>query len=238
MKVDILAIGAHPDDVELSCAGTLAKEISGGKKVAIVDLTQGELGTRGSAQLRAEEAAKAASILGVSHRFNLGFADGFFQNDEEHQRKLIEYIRLLQPDVVLCNAVSDRHPDHGRAAKLVVESCFLSGLAKVVSTLDDRVQQSWRPKQLYHYLQWNSTQPDFVVDISEYMETKMEAVQAYGSQFYKPNATEAETPISSQNFLNSIQYRAADLGRIIGVDYAEGFTSHRLLAVQTISHLI
>jgi bacillithiol biosynthesis deacetylase BshB1 len=238
MKVDILAIGAHPDDVELSCAGTLAKEIASGKSVAIIDLTRGELGTRGSASLRDKEAKKAADILGVSARYNLGFADGFFQNNRAHQEKLIAYIRHLQPEMVLCNDVEDRHPDHGRAAQLVAESCFLSGLQKVETTFEGENQTAWRPKQLYHYIQWNNTAPDIVVDISGFMEQKLAAVMAYDSQFYKPNSTEPETPISTQNFLDSIKYRAADLGRLIGVDYAEGFTSSRLLGVNSLSDLI
>lgn len=238
MKVDILAIGAHPDDVELSCAGTLAKEISNGKTVSIIDLTRGELGTRGSASLRDKEAKKAADILGVSARYNLGFADGFFQNDRAHQEKLIAYIRHLQPEIVLCNAVEDRHPDHGRAAQLVAESCFLSGLQKVETTFEGENQTAWRPKQLYHYIQWNNTAPDVVVNISDQMELKLRAVMAYDSQFYKPNSAEPETPISTQNFLDSIKYRAADLGRLIGVDYAEGFTSSRLLGVNSLSDLL
>lgn len=238
MKVDILAIGAHPDDVELSCAGTLAKEIVNGKSVAIIDLTRGELGTRGSASLRDKESQKAADILGVSSRYNLGFADGFFQNNRAHQEKLIAYIRYLQPEMVLCNAVQDRHPDHGRAAQLVAESCFLSGLQKVETTFEGKNQTAWRPKQLYHYIQWNNTTPDVVVNISDQMELKLDAVMAYASQFYKPNSTEPETPISTQNFLDSIKYRAADLGRLIGVDYAEGFTSSRLLGVNSLSDLI
>ncbi len=238
MKVDILAIGAHPDDVELSCAGTLAKEINAGKTVAILDLTKGELGTRGSAAIREKEATNAADILGVDARFNLGFADGFFQNDQAHQEKLIAYIRHLQPEMVLCNAVEDRHPDHGRAAALVAESCFLSGLQKIESSFEGNKQEHWRPKQLYHYIQWNSTTPDFVVDISAQMEVKLEAVKAYHSQFYVPDSTEPETPISTENFLNSIRYRAADLGRLIGVDYAEGFTASRLIGVDSISDLV
>ena len=237
MKVDILAIGAHPDDVELSCAGTLAKEISRGKKVAILDLTQGELGTRGTSEIRAAEAKQAAAILGVSARYNLNFADGFFRNDKEHQLKLIAYIRLLKPEIILCNAVEDRHPDHGRAAKLVTESCFLSGLQKVQTVHEEQHQDAWRPKQLYHYIQWNDAKPDFVVNISDQMETKIQAVKAYESQFYRSGST-PNTPISTQNFLNSITYRAADLGRLIGVDYAEGFTTSRLLAVNYISDLI
>ena len=238
MKVDILAIGAHPDDVELSCAGTLAKEINAGKTVAILDLTKGELGTRGNAAIREKEAANAADILGVDARFNLGFADGFFQNDRAHQEKLITYIRHLQPEMVLCNAVEDRHPDHGRAAALVAESCFLSGLKKIESSFEGHKQQHWRPKQLYHYIQWNNDTPDFVVDVSAQMELKLEVVKAYSSQFYIPNSTEPETPISTENFLNSIRYRAADLGRLIGVDYAEGFTASRLIGVDSISDLV
>lgn len=237
MKVDILAIGAHPDDVELSCAGTLAKEISRGKKVAILDLTQGELGTRGTSEIRAAEAKQAAAILGVSARYNLNFADGFFRNDKEHQLKLIAYIRLLKPEIILCNAVEDRHPDHGRAAKLVTESCFLSGLQKVQTVHEEQHQDAWRPKQLYHYIQWNDAKPDFVVNISDQIKTKIQVVKAYESQFYKSGTT-PNTPISTENFLNSITYRAADLGRLIGVDYAEGFTTSRLLAVNYISDLI
>lgn len=238
MKVDILAIGAHPDDVELSCAGTLAKEIAAGKKVAILDLTQGELGTRGSAAVRAQEAEKAAALLGVHARYNAGFSDGFFTNDRKHQEALIAYIRLLQPEVVLCNATEDRHPDHGRAAKLVADSCFLSGLVKVSSNFEGNSQSAWRPKQLYHYVQWNQAQPDFVVDISAHMETKLKVVQAYGSQFYDPNSKEPITPISTSNFLDSIKYRAADLGRLIGTDYAEGFTTSRLIGVDRITDLL
>lgn len=238
MKVDILAIGAHPDDVELSCGGTLAKEIAAGKKIAILDLTRGELGTRGNAEIRLKEATKAAEILGVSARYNLDFADGFFKNNREHQEKIITYIRDLQPDMVLCNATEDRHPDHGRAAALVSESCFLSGLQKVETSFEGKKQQPWRPKQLYHYIQWNNATPNFVVDISNQIEVKRAAIQAYDSQFYKPNSNEPDTPISTQNFLDSITYRAADLGRLIGVDYAEGFTASRLVGVNSISDLI
>ena len=238
MKIDILAIGAHPDDVELSCAGTLAKEIAHGKQVAILDLTQGELGTRGTAEIRAKEAKDAANILGVTARYNLNFADGFFENNKAHQLQLAAYIRLLKPDMVLCNAVEDRHPDHGRAAALVVESCFLSGLQQVKTTYEGQSQDAWRPKQVYHYIQWNDAQPDFVVDISTHMDTKLEAVNAYASQFFNPKTSAPETPISSQNFLDSIKYRAANLGRLIGVDHAEGFTAARLLAVDRINDLM
>ncbi len=238
MKIDILAIGAHPDDVELSCAGTLAKEIAHGKQVAILDLTQGELGTRGTAEIRAKEAKKAADILGATARYNLNFADGFFENNKAHQLQLAAYIRLLKPDMVLCNAVEDRHPDHGRAAALVLESCFLSGLQQVKTTHKGQSQDAWRPKQVYHYIQWNYAQPDFVVDISAYIDTKLEAVNAYGSQFFNPKTAAPETPISSQNFLDSVRYRTANLGRLIGVAHAEGFTAARLLAVDRINDLM
>lgn len=238
MRIDILAIGAHPDDVELSCAGTLAKEIANDKQVAILDLTQGELGTRGTAEIRASEAKEAANILGVTARYNLNFADGFFENNKEHQLQLATYIRLLKPNMVLCNAVEDRHPDHGRAAALVVESCFLSGLQQVKTTYEGQSQEAWRPKQIYHYIQWNDVQPDFVVDISAYMDTKLKAVNAYASQFYNPKTAAPETPISSENFIASVKYRAANLGRLIGVDHAEGFTAARLLAVDRISDLM
>ena len=237
-QLDILAFGAHPDDVELSCGGTIAKEVSVGKKVGIVDLTRGELGTRGSADLRAKEARQAASILGVSVRENLGLRDGFFKNDEPHQLDIIKILRKYRPNVVLCNAQTDRHIDHGRAASLVHDACFLSGLRKIETFIDDRPQKLWRPSQLYHYIQWNNTPCDFVVDISDFIDKKMAAILSYGSQFYDEKSKEPETPISSQQFLDSIQNRAADLGRIIGVGYAEGFTTQRQLAVAQISDLI
>lgn len=237
-QLDILAFGAHPDDVELSCGGTIAKEVSVGKKVGIVDLTRGELGTRGSADLRAKEARQAASILGVSVRENLGLRDGFFKNDEPHQLDIIKVLRKYRPNVVLCNAQTDRHIDHGRAASLVHDACFLSGLRKIETFIDDRPQKLWRPSQLYHYIQWNNTPCDFVVDISDFIDKKMAAILSYGSQFYDEKSKEPDTPISSQQFLDSIQNRAADLGRIIGVGYAEGFTTQRQLAVAQISDLI
>ena len=237
-QLDILAFGAHPDDVELSCGGTIAKEVSVGKKVGIVDLTRGELGTRGSADLRAKEARQAASILGVSVRENLGLRDGFFKNDEPHQLDVIKILRKYRPNVVLCNAQTDRHIDHGRAASLVHDACFLSGLRKIETFIDDRPQKLWRPSQVYHYIQWNNTPCDFVVDISDFIDKKMAAILSYGSQFYDEKSKEPDTPISSQQFLDSIQNRAADLGRIIGVGYAEGFTTQRQLAVAQISDLI
>jgi bacillithiol biosynthesis deacetylase BshB1 len=237
-QLDILAFGAHPDDVELSCGGTIAKEVSLGKKVGIVDLTRGELGTRGSAEIRDRESKQAASILGVSTRENLGFRDGFFRNDEAHQLEIIKILRKYKPKVVLCNAQTDRHIDHGRAASLVHDACFLSGLRKIETVINDKPQKIWRPSQVYHYMQWNNDPCDFVVDVSEFMDKKMESILAYSSQFYDKKSNEPETPISSQQFFDSIQNRAADLGRIIDVRYAEGFTTQRQLGVAQISDLI
>lgn len=237
-SLDILAFGAHPDDVELGCGGTLAKEISQGKKVGIIDLTRGELGTRGTAAIRDKEAQKAAAILGVEVRENLGFRDGFFKNDEAHQLEVIRMLRKYRPRVVLCNAQTDRHVDHGRAATLVHEACFLSGLRKIETQDGGKLQEAWRPSQVYHYMQWNNDPADFAVDMSEFMDKKLEAVQAYASQFYDPNSEEPETPISTRHFLDSIRHRAADLGRVVGVTYAEGFTTQKQLAVGSISDLI
>ncbi|WP_435255235.1 bacillithiol biosynthesis deacetylase BshB1 [Tenacibaculum sp. A30] len=238
MKLDILAFGAHPDDVELGCAATIAKEISLGKKVGIVDLTRGELGTRGSAELRDKEAANAAEVLGVSVRENLGFADGFFRNDKEHQLEIIKMIRKYQPEIVLCNAIDDRHIDHPKGSQLVSDACFLSGLLKIATELDGAQQEKWRPKQVYHYIQWKNIEPDFVIDVTGFMDKKIASVMAYSSQFYDPKSDEPETPITSKNFTDSIEYRAKDLGRLIGVDYAEGFTSERYVAIENFSKLI
>ncbi|MCF2873133.1 MULTISPECIES: bacillithiol biosynthesis deacetylase BshB1 [unclassified Tenacibaculum] len=238
MKLDILAFGAHPDDVELGCAATIAKEVSLGKKVGIVDLTRGELGTRGSAELRDIEAAKAAEILGVSVRENLGFADGFFRNDKEHQLEVIKMIRKYKPEIVLCNAIDDRHIDHPKGSKLVSDACFLSGLLKIETELDGVSQEKWRPKQVYHYIQWKNIEPDFVIDVSGFMDKKIKSVLAYSSQFFDPKSNEPETPITSKNFTESVEYRAKDLGRLIGVDFAEGYTSERYVAVENLSKLI
>ena len=239
MKLDILAFGAHPDDVELGCGGTLAKEIANGKTVGIIDLTRGELGTRGTAETRDQEADEAAKILGVAMRTNMEFADGFFVNDKDHQIELIKMIRKYRPDVVLCNAVEDRHIDHGKGSQLVSDACFLSGLLKIDTKHDDDDgwQGPWRPKQVYHYIQWKNLDPDVTVDISGYMDKKMEAVLAYKTQFYDADSTEPETPISSKNFTDSIIYRARDLGRLIGAEYAEGFTTERYPAVDSLFDL-
>lgn len=238
MKLDILAIGAHPDDVELGSAGTIAKEVSKGKQVGIIDLTQGELGTRGTAQTRAEEAKASAEILGVSVRENMKFADGFFVNDKEHQLKLIEKIRQYQPEIVLCNAVEDRHIDHGKGSKLVSDACFLSGLKKIETKHGGQNQEPWRPKSVYHYIQWKNLTPDIVVDISGFMDIKMKAVLAYKTQFYDPKNGAPQTPISSKNFTDSVNYRVRDLGRLIGVERAEGFTVERLVGVDSLFDLL
>lgn len=238
MKLDILAIGAHPDDVELGCGATIAKEIANGKKVGIIDLTQGELGTRGTAETRFEEAENASKVLGVSVRFNMEFADGFFANDKTHQLLLINKIREYQPEIVICNAIDDRHIDHSKGSKLVSDACFLSGLVKIeTKTETGELQNAWRPKHVYHYIQWKNLEPDFVVDVSEFMETKMKAVLAYKTQFYDANSKEPETPISSKNFTDSIIYRARDLGRLVGVEYAEGFNVERFVAVDSLFNL-
>ncbi len=237
MKIDILAIGAHPDDVELGCSGTIAKEIANKKKVGILDLTKGELGTRGSAEIREKEANDAAKILNVAFRENLNFKDGFFKNDEEHQLKLIQVIRKYKPDIILCNAIDDRHIDHPRGAKLVIDSCFLSGLKKIVTEYNNKEQEPWRPLNIYHYIQWKNLKPDFVVDISNFFEIKIKAVKSFKSQFYNEKESVHNTPISTKNFLDSIEYRARDLGRLTNVDYAEGFISARLPLIDSISVL-
>lgn len=237
MKLDILAFGAHPDDVELGCAGTILKEISLGKTVGIIDLTRGELGTRGSAAIRDSEAKAAAHILGVSARENLEMRDGFFVNDEKHQLEIIKMIRKYQPEIVLCNAIDDRHIDHAKGSKLVSDACFLSGLMKIETSLNGVEQTAWRPKLVYHYIQWKNIVPDFVVDITGFTDKKTEAILAYGSQFYDPNSNEPESPITSKNFFESLNYRSRDLGRLVGVDHAEGFTVERYLAVNSLADL-
>jgi bacillithiol biosynthesis deacetylase BshB1 len=232
MKLDILAIGAHPDDVELGCGGTVAKEAANGKKVGILDLTRGELGTRGTAETRDQEAADAAKLLGVHVRENVAFADGFFVNDKAHQLEIIKIIRKYRPEIVLCNAIDDRHIDHGKGSRLVSDACFLSGLMKI-----DTNQEAWRPKAVYHYIQWKDLKPDIVVDITGFMDKKMGSVFAYKTQFYNPESKEPETPISSKNFSDSIEYRARNTGRMVGVEYAEGYTVERYPAVDSLFDL-
>ncbi|AKA36164.1 MAG: bacillithiol biosynthesis deacetylase BshB1 [Muricauda sp.] len=240
MELDILVFGAHPDDAELGAGATIAKEVANGKKVGIIDLTRGELGTRGTPEIRDMEADKAAKILGLAVRENLEFADGFFVNDHKHQIEVIKTIRKYRPKIVLCNAVEDRHIDHARGSKLVSDACFLSGLVKIDTKLeeDGQWQEPWRPKAVYHYIQWKNLEPDFVVDVSGFIDKKKEAIMAYASQFYDPESDEPETPISSKNFIDSVIYRARDLGRLIGVEHAEGFTVERHIGVHHLEDLI
>lgn len=240
MKLDILAFGVHPDDVELGCAGTLMAAKAEGKKIGVIDLTGGELGTRGTIETRKVEAANAAKIMGLDLRENLGMADGFFQNDEAHQRLLIAAIRKYQPELVLCNAPEDRHPDHGRSAKLVSDAAFLSGLRKII-THDHagQIQEAWRPKYVFHYIQDRFIQPSFVVDISAHYEQKLQAVLAYTTQFNAvDDQGEPQTYISSPQFLDSVRARALMLGKRIGVEYAEGFISEKVLGISSFDAFI
>ena len=233
MKLDILVFGAHPDDVELGCAGTIIKHIKQGFKVGIIDLTKGELGTRGTYLTRNEETKKATEVLGVHIRENMGFKDGFFENNDSNRLDIIKKIREYQPKIVITNAPSDRHPDHGRSSDLTLDSCFLSGLEKIETS-----QEVWRPKHIYHYIQFNNITPDFVVDISKEIDKKIEAVLCYRSQFYNPDSNETDTIISSKDFLESIKYRAKDLGRQSNCKYAEGFITNQNLKVNTLTDLI
>ena len=239
MKVDILAFGSHPDDVELGCGGSILSAISQGLKVGIIDLTKGELGTRGTPEIRKKESEKASEILGVSFRKNLDFKDGFFINDKEHQLKVVEVLREHKPSIIFCNAVKDRHIDHPKGSKLVSDSCFLSGLSKINTNYNNSKNQSpWTPKQIYHYIQWFDLKPDILIDISEFQEKKMKAIMAYKSQFYNPKSKEPNTPISSKNFIDSIKQRDQNFGRISGVVAAEGFTVERPPVVRDIKGII
>jgi bacillithiol biosynthesis deacetylase BshB1 len=239
MKLDILGIGVHPDDVELSCSGTLLRHIKQGKTVGLLDLTKGELGTRGSTTLRTEEGMIAAEMMGAKVREQLDLADGFFTQNEADLRKIIRIIRRYQPEIVLCNSVEDRHPDHGRAAKMTADACFLSGLRRVETVENDgTVQAAWRPKVVYHYIQDRALKPDFVVDISDFVDRKFELIMAYKSQFFDPLSHEPATPISGQSFLDSIRGKDAVYGRYIGVPYAEGFIAGRTVGVQDLFDLI
>lgn len=238
MKLDILAFGVHPDDVELSCSGTLLVEKMRGKKVGVVDLSQGELGTRGTAETRRSEAQEAADILQLDVRDNLQMADGFFSNDEDHQRRIITSIRKFQPEIVLCNALADRHPDHGRAADLIYTAAFLSGLSKIETHENSSLQQAWRPKYVFNYIQDRYFNPDFVVDITDVFEKKIEAIQAYKTQFYNPDSKEPDTYISSPEFLESIIYRSKMFGKLIGVKHAEGFLSKKMIGIKSFDALI
>lgn len=239
MKLDILAFGVHPDDIELSCAGTLMMEKRNGKKVGIIDLTRGELGTRGSAEIRTTEAANAAKVMGIEIRENLAMADGFFKNDEDHQRLVIQAIRRYQPEIVICNAPEDRHPDHGRSANLVFDSVFLSGLKKIETHENDVAQAEWRPKYVFNYIQDRYFNPNFVYDISPVFESKVVAIEQYKTQFYNPQSEEKdETYISSLDFLESVIYRSKMFGKMIGVRHAEGFISKKMLGINNFDAFI
>lgn len=232
-KLDILAFGAHPDDVELGCSGTILKHLKNGLKIGIIDLTRGELGTRGTVETRNQETINSTKVLGVQLRENMDFKDGFFENNEENKIELIKKIREYRPETVLTNAPTDRHPDHGRSSDLTIDACFLSGLEKI-----ETGQDVWRPKHIYHYIQFNTILPDFVVDITEQMDKKLESVLCYKTQFYNPESKESETIISSEDFLESVKYRARDLGRQSDCKYAEGFVSNQTLKVNSLKDLI
>jgi N-acetylglucosamine malate deacetylase 1 len=234
-KLDILAIAAHPDDVELSCSGTLLKMAAQGKKIGILDLTRGELGTRGTAEIRDQEAADSAKILGLAMRENLAFKDGFFQNDEQHQRGIIQMLRRFRPDVVLINAPYDRHPDHGRGSELARDAAFYAGLRRIETTFQGQAQAAWRPAKVWKYIQDQLIMPDFVVDITPFMEMKVASIQAFSSQFFNPNSDEPETYISSQNFLEQIRSRAKEMGHLIGVRYGEGFVSEKPMRIEDLT---
>jgi len=238
LQIDLLAVGVHPDDVELSCSGTFLKHVAQGRRCGILDLTKGELGTRGNASLRLQEAAAAAKILGADFRDNLGLADGFFRNDQESLLRLIEKIRHYRPRIVLANAVRDRHPDHGRAAKLISEACFYSGLRRIETEYEGKLQEAWRPAAVYHYIQDRLLEPNFIVDVSPYVEKKMEAIRAFASQFYDPSSSEPVTPISTPEFLEQVKARMATYGRQIGVAYGEGFTAARAPGVNDLFDLL
>jgi len=238
MKLDILVLAAHPDDAELCCGGTIARHVSMGHKAGIVDFTLGELGTRGTPEIRAKEAAAASEILGLSARENLGFADGFFKNDEEHQRAVIRIIRKYRPEIVLANAIYDRHSDHGRAAQLAADACFLAGLAKIETTLDGLLQEPWRPKAVYHYIQSQLIKPDLIVDVTGFWDKKVASYMAYKSQVFDPESNEPQTYISSPHFLRLIEARGVEFGNAIGTTYGEGYTVRRIPGVSNLLHLL
>jgi bacillithiol biosynthesis deacetylase BshB1 len=238
LKLDILVLPVHPDDAELGCAGTIAKEIALGKKVGIVDLTRGELGTRGSAEIRDHEAAESAKILGLAVRDNLSLPDGFFENTKGYQLKVIEAIRRFRPEIVITNAYHDRHPDHGRASELVEDSAFLSGLRKIETSYNNKVQEAWRPNLVLHFIQDNYIKPDILVDVTNYWDKKIESIRAFGSQFFNPDwQNEPQTYISSPGFIEVIEARAREFGKSIGVKYAEGFISKKILGVDNLFDL-
>lgn len=238
MKLDILVLAVHPDDAELGCSGTILKHIALGKKVGIIDFTRGELGTRGTAEIRDEEAADSARIMGLHARENLRFRDGFFENNEAHQLEVVKMIRKYQPEIVLTNALHDRHPDHGKAGDLANDACFLSGLAKINTRLNDAEQKAWRPRLVLQYIQDRYIEPDIIIDITPYFETKIAAIKAFKTQFFNPELDEPDTYISSPEFFESVIGRAREFGKTVGATYAEGFTSRKLLGVDNLFSLL
>jgi bacillithiol biosynthesis deacetylase BshB1 len=237
MKLDMLVFAVHPDDAELGCAGTILKHLALGKKVGIVDLTQGELGTNGTAETRAAEAKAAAEILGLDVRINLFMKDGFFRNDEEHQLQIIRILREYQPEIIFGNALHDRHPDHGRAGDLINDAAFLSGLVKIKTKYEGKEQQEWRPRLMLRFIQDYYIRPDIVIDITQFWEQKMKSVLAYKTQFYDPAQPEKDTYISSPEFLKMVESRAREFGKHINATFAEGFTCKKLLGVDNLFQL-
>ncbi len=238
MKLDLLAFGAHPDDVELSCAGTMIFHREAGFKTGIIDLTPGELGTRGNSEIRAKEAATASKILGLSARENLNMRDGYFEINEENKLAIVKMLRKYRPEIVLANAPHDRHPDHGRASKLVSDACFLSGLIKVSTAMDGKEQEVWRPKTVYHYIQDRRIDPDFIIDVTQVMEKRIAAIMSFSSQFYNPDSKEPDTAISSKQFLEGLTSRALEFGRLIGTEYGEGFVVERTPGIKNLFQLL
>ena len=238
MKLDILAFAAHPDDVELSASGTLMRYVAEGKKVGIIDLTEGELGTRGTVETRYEEAADASKIMGLSARENLRMPDGFFEDNAENKRLIIEQIRKYQPEIVLANSISDRHPDHGRAGKLVEDACFLAGLRKIETDLNGIEQMPHRPRLVAHYIQDFYLEPSFVIDVTDYVDRKIEVIKAFKTQFYDPNSPEPSTPISGEEFFDFIKGRMLNMGRPAGMKYAEGFIISRVFGIKDLFEVV
>ena len=236
-SVFLLAFGAHPDDVEISAGGTIAKHIQAGQEVALVDLTRGELGTRGTAETRDQEAKEAAELLGIKDRINLNLGDGFFEHNRENLIAVVKCIRYFRPQVVLANALHDRHPDHAKGAKLVADACFLAGLPKIETFWDGVAQEAWRPRNLFHYIQDRYIKPDFAIDVTEFVITKFEALKCYKTQFYDPNSTEPQTPISGKSFFDFLEARMRDMGRELQVDFAEGFSTNRLIGIDNFNDL-
>lgn len=236
-KLNLLVLAAHPDDAELGCGGTIAAHVAMGKKVGIIDLTKGELGTRGTPALRIQEAEAAGRVLGISVRENMGFADGFFSNDKEHQQALIKIIRTYQPDIVLANAIDDRHPDHARAAALARDACFLAGLRKIETEANGQLQEAWRPGKVYHFIQSRYIKPDVVVDVSEHWHTKIEAIRCFVSQFDSSYSDEPQTFLTTPIFLQFVEARARELGHAIGVAYGEGFTVEKQIGIKSLYDL-